>query len=257
MKHACLALALVMPLGLVGCGTTYSANEYAVRAVQQANRVNQGVIVGFRRIEISAEGTTGAAAGGAAGGVLGAAVGGNRVTNALGAVGGALVGGLIGSAAERAANSNDGIEYVVRKTNGDLVSVTQRDLVPLPVGAHVLVIEGAQARIVADYTVPAETPAPTAARVDGPRRRTDPVPAPAPAPTPAPAAETPAPATEPGGLPAVAAPAPAPAAAEPEAPATPSDPGTSAGVAPAQVLQALPEWLRNQPAMSVVPSLTR
>jgi outer membrane lipoprotein SlyB len=77
------------------------------------------------------------------------------VAEALGAVGGALVGGLIGSAAERAANSGDGVEYVVRKRNGELVSVVQRDLVPLEVGARVLVIEGAQARIVPDYTVPA------------------------------------------------------------------------------------------------------
>jgi hypothetical protein len=114
--------------------------------------------------DLAADGTTGAAAGAAAGGVLGSATPGNRVAEALGAVGGALMGGLIGSAAERAANSGDGVEYVVRKRNGELVSVVQRDLVPLEVGARVLVIEGAQARIVPDYTVPeagaAQPPAP-------------------------------------------------------------------------------------------------
>jgi len=146
---------LVLSLLLAGCGNRYSANEYATRAVQQANRTEQGVVAGFRRIQIAADGTTGAAAGAAAGGVLGSATPGNRVAEALGAVGGALVGGLIGSAAERAANSGDGVEYVVRKRNGELVSVVQRDLVPLEVGARVLVIEGAQARIVPDYTVPA------------------------------------------------------------------------------------------------------
>jgi len=146
---------LVLTLLLAGCGNRYSANEYATRAVQQANRTEQGVVAGFRRIQIAADGTTGAAAGAAAGGVLGSTTPGNRVAEALGAVGGALVGGLIGSAAERAANSGDGVEYVVRKRNGELVSVVQRDLVPLEVGARVLVIEGAQARIVPDYTVPA------------------------------------------------------------------------------------------------------
>jgi outer membrane lipoprotein SlyB len=96
--------------------------------------------------------------------VLGSATPGNRIAEALGAVGGALVGGLIGNAAERAANSGDGVEYVVRKRNGELVSVVQRDVVPLEVGARVLVIEGAQARIVPDYTVPepAATPPPQA-----------------------------------------------------------------------------------------------
>ena len=155
---------LVLTLLLAGCGNRYSANEYATRAVQQANRTEQGVVAGFRRIQIAADGTTGAAAGAAAGGVLGSATPGNRVAEALGAVGGALMGGLIGSAAERAANSGDGVEYVVRKRNGELVSVVQRDLVPLEVGARVLVIEGAQARIVPDYTVPeagaAQPPAP-------------------------------------------------------------------------------------------------
>jgi outer membrane lipoprotein SlyB len=160
---------LVLTLLLAGCGNRYSADEYATRAVQQANRTEQGVVAGFRRIQIAADGTTGAAAGAAAGGVLGSATPGNRVAEALGAVGGALMGGLIGSAAERAANSGDGVEYVVRKRNGDLVSVVQRDLVPLEVGARVLVIEGAQARIVPDYTVPAPGPGP--------------VPAPAPAPS--------------------------------------------------------------------------
>ncbi len=154
-------LALLL---LAGCGNRYSANEYATRAVQQANRTEQGVVAGFRMIQIAADGTTGAAAGAAAGGVLGSATPGNRIAEALGAVGGALVGGLIGNAAERAANSGDGVEYVVRKRNGELVSVVQRDVVPLEVGARVLVIEGAQARIVPDYTVPepAATPAPSA-----------------------------------------------------------------------------------------------
>ena len=149
-------------LALTACGNRYSPDEYATRAVQQANRAEQGIVAGFRRVQISADGTTGAAAGGAAGGVLGSATGGNRVAEALGAVGGALVGGLIGNAAERAANSGNGVEYIVRKRNGDLVSVVQRDLVPLEVGARVLVIEGAQARIVPDYTTQAPGQPPVA-----------------------------------------------------------------------------------------------
>jgi outer membrane lipoprotein SlyB len=165
--------AILLLLLLAGCGNRYSADEYATRAVQQANRTEQGVVAGFRMVQISADGTTGAAAGAAAGGVLGSATPGNRIAEALGAVGGALVGGLIGSAAERAANSGNGVEYVVRKRNGELVSVVQRDVVPLEVGARVLVMEGAQARIVPDYTVPQPVPAPAPA-------------APTPTPTPAP-----------------------------------------------------------------------
>lgn len=175
--------AFILLLALAACGSRYSADEYSVRAVQQANRAEQGVVAGFRRVQISADGTTGTAAGGAAGGVLGAATGGNRVAEALGAVGGALVGGLIGNAAERAANSGNGVEYIVRKRSGDLVSVVQRDLVPLEVGARVLVIEGAQARIVPDYTSPMPDQPPIA------NAPASPVPPPATVPTPDTAAD--------------------------------------------------------------------
>jgi outer membrane lipoprotein SlyB len=42
--------------------------------------------------------------------------------------------------------------------NGDLLSVTQRDELPLALGQKVLVIAGNQARVVPDYTVPMEPP---------------------------------------------------------------------------------------------------
>jgi hypothetical protein len=44
----------------------------------------------------------------------------------------------------------------VRKPDGELLSVTQQDAAPLKIGQHVLIIEGAQARVVIDYTVPLE-----------------------------------------------------------------------------------------------------
>jgi outer membrane lipoprotein SlyB len=47
-----------------------------------------------------------------------------------------------------------GYEYIIKKGNGDLLSVTQKDETPLAVGQHVLVIAGPQARVVADYTSP-------------------------------------------------------------------------------------------------------
>ena len=206
---------LVLSLLLAGCGNRYSANEYATRAVQQANRTEQGVVAGFRRIQIAADGTTGAAAGAAAGGVLGSTTPGNRVAEALGAVGGALVGGLIGSAAERAANSGDGVEYVVRKRNGELVSVVQRDLVPLEVGARVLVIEGAQARIVPDYTMP--TPGPTLGPTPGA--------------------------------------APSPSATPPATPPQQPDEAPDLGVAPAQLLRELPGWMGDGPGIQTLPGL--
>ena len=147
------ASPFLLAIVLAGCAPTYSADEYAARAVQQANPVQQGVIAGSRRVSVAADGSTGATAGAAAGGAIGgAAVAGNSVSTALGAVGGALVGGLVGNAAERTSANTNAIEYIVRKNNDELISVTQRDAEPIPIGARVLVIAGAQARIVPDYT---------------------------------------------------------------------------------------------------------
>ena len=66
------ALAGAALLALAGCGDRFSPDTYATRAVQQADKVEQGIIVGVRQVRISAEGSTGAATGAAAGGVIGA-----------------------------------------------------------------------------------------------------------------------------------------------------------------------------------------
>jgi len=149
-------LRCLLPLlMLAGCGGDYSADTYATRAVQQVDPVQKGVIVGMRDVDISSDGAAGAAVGAAAGGIVGGATPGSNLTSALAGVGGGLVGGLFGTATERMVRDNRGTEYIVQQVDGKLVRVTQRDVPPLPVGTQVLVIAGAQARIVRDYTLPA------------------------------------------------------------------------------------------------------
>ena len=152
-----LALCAALAVSLVGCGPDYSPNTYASNAVQQANKVDQGVIVGVREVGVSASGTAGAVIGGAAGGIAGAQAG-TGTTSAFGALGGALVGGIAGSAAEHVVGDTRAFEYIVRKPNGDLLSVTQKDTEALAIGQKVLVIAGNQARVVPDYTVPGQAP---------------------------------------------------------------------------------------------------
>jgi len=161
------AAPFLLPLLLVACGPRYSPDAYATRAIQQMNPVEQGVIIGRRQVAVQADGSTGAATGGAAGGIIGSQAPGGNMAGAIGAVGGALVGGLFGTAAERVAGDTSAFEYIVRKGNGDLVSVTQRDATPLEPNTRVLVIAGAQARIVPDYTQPGDPP-PTAIPADPP-----------------------------------------------------------------------------------------
>lgn len=170
----CAALAAL----LAGCGANYSPNTYATDAVQQASKVDQGVIAGVRKVEVSASGAAGAVVGGAAGGIAGSQVG-SGAEKAFVTLGSSLVGGITGSAAEHVVGDTYAFEYIIRKPNGDLVSVTQRDDAPLSIGQKVLVISGKQARVVPDYIVPApEAPKETAAAVKAPTTTTAPAPGP-------------------------------------------------------------------------------
>ncbi|MCO6419426.1 hypothetical protein JYK14_25160 [Siccirubricoccus sp. KC 17139] len=248
MRYARLIAVLAL---LAGCTSDYSPDTYATRAVQQANKVEQGTVVGRREVQVSAEGSTGAATGAAAGGALGAQTPGGGIASALGGVGGALIGGLVGTAAEHAAVDIKAFEYVVRTGKGELVSVTQRDRTPLVVGQRVLVITGNQARIVPDYiSDPAANPPAAAAAAPPPAQPAAPpaavatpsavvslpaiVPPPpvvVPPPPPPPVAEAPAPTAT-----------PATAETSPEAPATGSSGASSAlqGAAEDAALSRLP-----------------
>jgi len=144
-----------MLAGLSGCGPSYSPDTYASNAAQQANKVEQGVVVGVRDVAVSASGTVGTVTGAAAGGIAGSQVG-VGPTSAFASLGGALLGGIAGSTVEHVTADTKAYEYIVRKGNGDLVSVAQKDTTPLALGQHVLVIAGNQARVVPDYTLPPE-----------------------------------------------------------------------------------------------------
>jgi len=152
-----------MILALSGCGPNYSPNTYATNAAQQAAKVEEGVIAGVRPVQISASGAVGGVAGAAAGGVAGSQVGAGA-TSAFAAIGGSVIGGLAGVATEHIVGDADGFEYIVRKADGSMVSVAQKDEKPLKVGQKVLVIAGPQARIVPDYTVPFDAPPKAAAK---------------------------------------------------------------------------------------------
>jgi outer membrane lipoprotein SlyB len=151
---------LALAAAITGCGPSYSPNTYASSAVQQANKVERGIVIGVRDVSVSASGATGAVVGGAVGGIAGSQVGGNGVTTALSTLGGSLVGGLVGSGVEHATADTKAFEYIVRKPNNELISVTQQDETALAIGQRVLVIAGSQARIVADYTVIPDEPTP-------------------------------------------------------------------------------------------------
>jgi len=152
------AFCFLLSIALAGCGPDYSPNTYNGSAMQQANKVDTGIVIGYREVKISDDGTIGAVTGGAAGGILGAETGSPAVPTALAALGGTVVGGVIGSTIQHTTGDTTGWEYIVRQPKGDLVSVTQRQPTPIPIGQRVLVIEGKQARIVPDYATSYDAP---------------------------------------------------------------------------------------------------
>ncbi len=186
LRFGTSGLVAVLLAALAGCSPDYSPNTYGSSAVQQANKVEQGVVVGVRGVGINASGATGAVTGAAAGGIVGSQTPGGGLGTAFGALGGTVIGGLVGSTIEHSTADTLAFEYVVRKTNGELLSVTQRDPAPLDIGQHVLVIAGSQARIVADYTVPVTPEPPTAERMPTAPSLLPPMPAPLPAGNPPP-----------------------------------------------------------------------
>lgn len=152
MRHFVLFPLTACAFLLSACAPNYSPNTYSSNAVQLANKVEAGTVIGFREVKISANGSIGAVTGGAVGGVLGA----EYANSALVAVSGTTVGGMLGNALEHAARDTTGWEYIIRKENGDMLSVTQREQTPLALAQRVLVILGPQARVVPDYSLPQE-----------------------------------------------------------------------------------------------------
>ena len=90
-------------LAVAGCAPNYSPDTYASAAAQQANKVDQGIIVGVRAIQISADTTLATATDGAAGercpgSTIGAGAGSLPWARVGGTVAGGVVGNVIGHA---------------------------------------------------------------------------------------------------------------------------------------------------------------
>jgi len=129
LKWCLLAFGLVLP-GLSGCGPSNAPDAYVGNAVLRAAKVERGMVVGVRRVGVSTARLIATASGGA--------------------------GGIAGAAAEQASADTAVSEYIVRKPNGDLISVIQTDKMALVLGQRVLLVAGDRAHLMPDRTEPPE-----------------------------------------------------------------------------------------------------
>lgn len=155
MKSKILVLSVVMVgmLGLGGCARNISSSSYDARKVGAASETYECVVVSVRKVAVEdgdylENNTTGALMGAAAGGVLGNMIGGGRGRTAATVVG-ALAGATGGAMAEKHLKSQDGLEYVVRLSNGSMRTVVQGVDNPLYQGqSALLIIDNNRARVV-------------------------------------------------------------------------------------------------------------
>jgi len=146
-------ISLFMAVALTACASNLDTNRYQTSAAGQINSVQEGVIINVRPVRIATEnGGIGSLAGGVAGGAAGSMIGGNSAVNVIGAVGGAVLGGYLGSKAQEGLSAQNGMEYIVKLTNGKAITLTQGDDVVFSVGQPVYVLDadyGERARIIA------------------------------------------------------------------------------------------------------------
>lgn len=143
---------LAVGLTISGCASNLGGGTYSRGSVGDVQHSARGTLVSVRHIQI--EGTksgVGTATGAVLGGAVGSEIGQGGAARVAGVLGGAVLGGLLGSAVERGATQRAGYEYVVRKPNGDLITIVQEaDGPAIAAGSSVLVIYGDRARVVPD-----------------------------------------------------------------------------------------------------------
>jgi outer membrane lipoprotein SlyB len=149
---------VLLSLAMGGCTPDISPDNYKTTATQQVSQVQKGVVINVSQVQVSGANSEGGnwagiVAGGAAGGIAGSMIG-QGSASALAAVGGALIGGIVGDKAEDKLTSQKATQYIIQLSNGTTVSVTQGGSL-IPVGTHVLVMEGKPARVLVDTTAAA------------------------------------------------------------------------------------------------------
>ncbi|USO01087.1 MAG: glycine zipper 2TM domain-containing protein [Alphaproteobacteria bacterium] len=133
---------VISALVVGGCARNISSSMYSESSVGSVAETLEGTILKVRSVTVKGaeklgENATGMAIGGLTGGVLGHQFGKGR-GNIAATVGGGLLGAGLGALAEDALTTQEGLEYVVRLTDGRLKTVVQGKDNPIAAGQRVL-----------------------------------------------------------------------------------------------------------------------
>lgn len=139
---------------LSSCATDIKSTSYSTASVGEASFTYQGTIINVRKIKVSDTNKLGQnQAGTTIGGVGGAAIG-NILDNGglMGTLIGAVAGGVGGAMVEQQLGTQEGMEYVIKLTNGQVLTVCQGLDTNFQAGQHVMVIvsHDGRSRVIAD-----------------------------------------------------------------------------------------------------------
>ena len=124
-----ISIGLITLLLASGCARDINPSNVSAGAAGEAMTTYRGVIVSLRKITVESGDSfdnngIGLLFGGATGAVLGSTIG-KGSGNALATIGGAAAGAALGALAEGEIKEQDGLEYVVRRDDGQLITVVQ------------------------------------------------------------------------------------------------------------------------------------
>ena len=146
MKKSVLFVLIFL---LFSCSRNINDDSYQMSSVGDANRVGQGVIVDVREVQIQGNSQAGALTGGLAGGVAASTIG-RGSGSVLASVGGALLGSLIGGLTQKELSEQKALQYIVRLTDGNMITVIQGMKNRFAVGQRVFILYGKETHLIPD-----------------------------------------------------------------------------------------------------------
>lgn len=129
-----LGSVLLSACGIGNTNTTYQSYQVGSQGV-----IEKGRIIEMTPVQIAGNSGVGTLAGAGIGAAAGSMLGGNTAINIIGGIAGAVVGGVAGSATEKAITKDQAYEFVIEKSNGQLISVVQSNELNLRPGDNVLI----------------------------------------------------------------------------------------------------------------------
>ncbi|MGL5007738.1 MAG: glycine zipper 2TM domain-containing protein [Plesiomonas sp.] len=153
MKYTAGAALILGVCALSGCANTdmYSGNVFSGQDAKMVQNVSYGTIISVRPVRIQDDQQQGSSLGGLGGAVIGGLLGsevGGGIGRDIATTAGAIAGSVVGSNVGNRLDQTEGLEMVIRKSNGQNIVVVQQAAPGFVPGARVqLVGNGGQATV--------------------------------------------------------------------------------------------------------------